>query len=195
MFVLVLCLWSTRASAQGLDVGLSGIGLVSVQPIDETYSGVTLDSDIGTIRPGFGLGLSLVAPSGLVVGAEYTRADFEGTASGRMINGSGADQGRVREARLNSSLVGGMIGYGVIRDRTRLFLLVGGGVALYPVRLDDEPNRLDPVMMATGGVDLLRYVNARAAIVVTGRYAYVNRKFVIGPHVIRAGVGLRVRLN
>lgn len=125
VIALSFCLWSATASAQGVDVGVSGIGLVSVQPADEGLGDVYLDVDIRSVRPGFGVGVSAIAPSGFVVAAEFSRAGLEGTASGRSINGSGADQGRLRDVRLNSWLVSGLLGYSITMDRTRVLFLVG----------------------------------------------------------------------
>jgi hypothetical protein len=59
----------------------------------------------------------------------------------------------------------------------------------------------DPLPFAlTGGADLLQRLSARASLVIGARYSYIGRHerleyLGIGTHVLRAGVGVRVRIN
>jgi hypothetical protein len=55
-------------------------------------------------------------------------------------------------------------------------------------------------IVLTGGGDMWRWLGARSSLVVSGRYAFaerdINLVFLgIGPHLLRIGVGLRVRIN
>ena len=52
----------------------------------------------------------------------------------------------------------------------------------------------------SGGVDLLHRVSERTDLLIPGRYTFNQRDtrlqyLGIGPHIIRAGVGVRIRLN
>jgi hypothetical protein len=194
--VLVGFLLPLESNAQGVDVGVSGVGLVSFQPPNDAFGGPYLDVNIGTARAGFGVGINLIASSGFVVGAEFTRADFNGYAAGRLISGSGSDQGRLRRARLNDSLVAGLAGYAITSGRTRVLFLGGAGAALHPVRLDEEPGSFDPRMMFTGGADIMQLFGSRAAFLMGGRYAFVDRNTIlIGGHVFRFAAGIRIRMG
>lgn len=194
--VLVGFLLPGASNAQGIDVGVSGVGLVSFQPLKDAFGGPYLNTGIGTDSPGFGVGINVIASSGFVVGAEFTRADFSGYASGRLINGSGRDEGRLRQARLNDSLVAGLAGYSITRGPTRVLLLGGGGAALHSLRLDDEPDSFDPHLMFTGGVDVMRLFGTRAAFLLGGRYSFVDRNSnILGGHVFRVAAGIRIRMG
>jgi len=198
MFLSVLSLVPIESLAQGVDVGIAGVALQAIQPPDDTFSGPQVDGDLGTYAQGFGVGLSAIWPSGLVAGAEFSTARFEGTVSGRQINGGGADQGRARAGRMDDSLLVGLIGYAKTAGRMRAAFLGGGGLALNSVTIDDEPWGPEaPRPLIAGGVDVLYTLGARAALIVGGRYSLVFRggNLLMGPHVIRIGAGLRVRIN
>lgn len=198
MFVSVLALLPTNSLAQGVDVGIIGEVLQAIQPPADTFSGPYVSGDLGKYSQGFGVGLNAIWPSGLVAGAEFTLARFEGTVSGRQINGFGPNEGRARAGRMDDSLLVGLIGYAKTTGRARVLFLGGGGLALNSMTIDDQPWGPDaPRPLVTGGLDVLFTLGTRAAFIAGGRYAMVFRggNLLMGPHVIRIGAGIRVRIH
>jgi hypothetical protein len=193
-----------QARAQGTDVGASGVGLISFQPIDEAYvGGPYLSEAIGGIGPGFGAGVSAIFPNGIVIAAEYTTARYELEQEGRVVAG----EGRVVTTRLHDSLLSGLVGYATTASSTRIQVLGGVSAKLDLPTIDgqelslDDSLKDDPLPFAlTGGADLLQRLSARASLVIGARYSYIGRHerleyLGIGTHVLRAGVGVRVRIN
>ena len=186
-----------ESAAQGVDVGVTGVGLISIQPGDDTVSSPYVGGGLGELGPGFGVGLSAITSAGFVVAAEFSTALFEGVVYGRLISGSGPDEGRRRTARLNDALLIGLAGYTMSSGKTRVLLLGGGGAVLNGVTLDDAPGTISPRRVIAVGVDVLRSVNQRVSLVFGGRYAIADRNesVIISPHVFRIAAGIRVRLR
>src|SRR5690348_14479376 len=66
-----------QSFAQGIDIGISGVGLLSVQPIDDTYvGGPYLNAGIGGFGPGFGAAINVIASNGFVTAGELTTARY-----------------------------------------------------------------------------------------------------------------------
>jgi hypothetical protein len=190
--------------AQGTDVGISGVGSISVQPVDDTYVGSPyLSEGIGGVGPGFGAGVGVIFANGFVVAAEYSIARFETEQSGRLVAG----EGNVVTTRLRDSLLSGLAGYATTAGSTRVQILGGVSAKLDLPTIDgveiDFANSLEeePLPFAlTAGVDILRRLSERASLVIGARYSFIERHervqyLGIGPHVLRAGAGIRVRLN
>jgi hypothetical protein len=200
---LTLSFFSVPALAQGWDVGVTGAGLLSMQPVDDSYvGGPYLSEGIGGFAPGFGGGLTIVAPNGFLFAAEYSTARFEQEQSGRLVRGcSSIDPCLAHTTRLRDSLLSGLAGVALSSGRTRFQLLGGVSARLDDPTIDDVPRDDDGLPVAlTGGLDLLQSVSERAALVFGARYSYAERAEThqylgIGPHVLRIAVGVRVRLN
>jgi hypothetical protein len=197
-----------QSYAQDTDIGISGVGLLSIQPVDDAYvGGPYLSEGVGGVGPGFGAGLSVITSSGVVFGAEYSTAFFEQEQSGRLVGGSGPNEGAPHSTRLRDSLLSGLIGYRVGPPNTRVLLLGGIGATLDSPTIDGVPRDPDASLeddglpfVLSGGVDVLQRLNPRTSLVLGARYTPIDRPEThrylgIGRHVLRASIGLRVRLN
>ena len=112
--------------AQGVDVGISGVDLASIQPRDDTYiGGPYLNEGLGGDGSGFGAGVSAITPGGFVAAGEFTTARFELQQAGRLVGGSGMGEGVAHTSRLQDSLLSGLIGYAMSAGRTRVLFLGG----------------------------------------------------------------------
>lgn len=202
----IVAMVSSNAFAQ-VDVGASGVGLLSFQPIDDSYvGGPYLSEGIGGVGPGFGAGVSLITGSGLVIAGEYSTVRFEQEQSGRLVLGGFPFDGVPATTRLHDSLLSGLIGYATTGP-TRIVVLAGLGVVLDDPTINGEPRKAfsegreqGPPVALTGGVDVHRPFNGRAALLFGVRYSYAERAEThrylgIGPHLLRASVGIRLRLN
>jgi hypothetical protein len=194
-----------QSFAQDTDIGISGVGLISIQPIDDAYVGSPyLSEGIGGVAPGFGGGLSIIVPGGFVIATEYTTAFYEQEQSGRLVLGPFPLEGVPATTRLRDSLLQVMAGYAT-KGPTRLIFLGGAAFRLDRATIDGveaeeyETDAASPVAF-TGGMDLLHRLTERTDLLVTGRYTFNPRDtrlqyLGIGAHIIRAGVGLRFRIN
>jgi hypothetical protein len=187
--------------AQGMDVGISGVALASIQPRDDTYiGGPYLNEGLGGIGPGVGAGISVITPSGFVASGEFTTARFERQQYGRLVGGSGINEGIAHTSRLHDSLLSALFGYAKSADRTRVLFLGGISVRLDEPTVDHvtRDSGASPAAV-TGGIDVLRMLGERTTLVVGGRYSAVSRKHLaslgVGPHVLRIAAGIRVRVN
>jgi|RhiMethySRZTD1v2_1073278.scaffolds.fasta_scaffold450240_2 hypothetical protein len=194
--------------AQGADVGISGFGLLAIQPIDDAYVGSPyLSEGIGGPAPGFGGGLSIIAPGGFVAAVELSTARYEQEQSGRLVGGAFPNDSVPHTTRLHDSLLSGLIGYAWSARATRVVILGGLSAKLDEPTIDGEPREPFDVegeerlrFVPTGGADLLKSLNSRTALIVGGRYSFVDRPenhryLGIGRHVMRVAAGVRVRIN
>jgi hypothetical protein len=197
---------TTSASAQ-VDVGVTPAALISFQPIDDSYvGGPYLSEGIGGVGIGFGAGLSVIAPNGFVVAAEWSTARFEQEQSGRLVGGAFPYESVPHTTRLHDSLLSGLVGYAWSAGRTRVVILGGVGTRLDEPTIDGEPREPFEVgeerlpFVPTGGIDVLQPLSSRAAFVVGARYSYVDRPenhsyLGIGGQILRIAAGVRVRLH
>ena len=80
----IATLMPMNSFAQGVDAGLTGVGLVSFQLPARTYVGSTyLSRDVGLLGVGLGVGVSVITPSKFVAVGEFSSAWFSATQSGR----------------------------------------------------------------------------------------------------------------
>lgn len=196
-----------QSFAQGADIGISGVGLLAVQPVDDAYvGGPYLSEGIGGFAPGFGAGLSIIAPGGLVVAAEWSTARFEQQQSGRLVGGAFPNETVPHTTRLHDSLLSGLVGHAWSAGTTRVVILGGVSAKLDEPTINGEPREpfeVEPDVfpfIPTGGVDVLKSLNSRTAFIVGGRYSFVDRHenhqyLGIGRHVLRIAAGIRVKLN
>ena len=190
--IIALLFVANEAAAQ-TDVAIDLVGLVSIQPVDESWVGMPyLDVGLGGIGPGFGIAGHAVMSNGFTVGAEFSMAFFSELQEGRLISGSRLGVFEVNT--LHDALLSGVAGYTQRSGNTAVRYLAGGGTLL-----SDRSKSHGPIV-PTGGIDVVHGLSNRAALVVTARYAYVPRNdngtsLAAGSHVIRAGAGIRIRLN
>ena len=203
--LVMLAVAGAPAFAQGVDIGISGVGLLSFQPIDDGYVGSPyLSEGIGGIGPGFGAGFNVSMPGGFAIETEYTTAFYEQEQSGRLVRGGFPLESIPATTRMRDSLLHVMAGY-VTKGATRTAFLGGVTFKLDRATIDDieaEEYETDPAspLAFTGGIDLLHRIAERADLLLTGRYTFNPRDtrlqyLGIGAHIIRAGVGVRIRIN
>jgi hypothetical protein len=191
--------------AQGPDIGISGVGLLAIQPIDDAYVGSPyLSEGIGGLAPGFGAGFNVITPGGFVIATEYTTAFYEQEQNGRLVLGPFPLEQVPATTRLRDSLLHVVAGYAT-KGATRIVFLGGASFKLDRATIDDveaEEYETDPAspFAFTGGIDVLHRLGERTDLLFTGRYTFNQRDtrlryLGIGAHIIRAGVGLRIRIN
>ena len=203
-FVALIFLASDAAAQT--DGGAYGIALLSIQPIDDAYVGSPyLSEGIGGIGPGFGGGLSVIAGNGFSIAGEYSTAHYEQIQDGRLVLGPFPLEHVPAETRLKDSLLTVLAGWATRGATTRVVFL--GGVSLRldrptinDVEAEDYDNDDSVLPAFTGGVDLIHPLGARAQLLITSRYTFNERDtrlqyLGIGPHIIRVGAGVRIRLN
>lgn len=202
ILVLGLTVLPTESLGQGVDVGVSGVALLSIQPRDDTFTtGPYLNEGQGGFGPAWGAGLSVIAPARFAVVGEFTTAQFQMVQAGRLISGFGADELADRISEWRDSLLSGLVGYvHPWGNHTRLLYLGGVSMRTGELRIDGEVKDVDTSKVGvTGGVDVLRMFGTRSALVISARYSFIDRKdmisYGIGPHVFRIGAGIRLRIN
>jgi hypothetical protein len=196
------CALPGSASAQDVDVGISGTALASIQPIDEAYvGGPYLSEGIGGVGPGFGAGVSVMFANGFMAAVEYSTARFTREQTGRLV--PAADDSST--TRLHDSLLSFLGGWWIGSGDTRLEILAGASARLdlptidgFEIIVPDDESAFP--FAPIGGVDVHKLLSRRASLFVSARYAYLDREeniryLGVGPHVLRVGGGVRVRLN
>jgi len=194
---------ATEAFAQ--DIGIAGSALISIQPIDDAYvGGPYLSEGIGGFGPGFGASASVIAGNGFAAAFEYTTAWYEQEQSGRLVRGPFPQEGIPATTQLRDSLLNFLAGYATGRSTRIVFL---GGVSLRldrptidDVEAEDYENDESVLPALTGGVDILHPLSTHVQLLITSRYTFNERDvrlqyLGIGPHIIRAGAGIRIKLN
>jgi hypothetical protein len=204
--------------AQGTEISVGASGLLSVQPIDDAYVGDPyLSNGIGGLGPGMSAAFTIVTERGLIVAGEFSTAWFETEQSGRLVPAPCPPNtpsnecpfvGGISTTQLNDSLLGALVGYSAQRGVTQVQVLGGAYFPLDRPTVNGQPlpestasdTQPDLPVALGGGLDVVQGVATRAALVIGARYIYVPRdepsQFLgIGPHLIRAGVGVRIRLN
>ena len=205
--VAVLWLLPHEAFAQA-DVGVSVAGLISIQPVDDVYVGSPyLNEGIGGIGPGIGAGLNVITPAGFVAAVEYSAARFELEQHGRLVGGSFPNEQVPHTTRLHDSLLTALGGVSFESGETRLLVLGGVGARLDSPTIDGDPREASETnhdrgwpVVPTGGLDVLRSLNTRVSAAFGVRYAFndraENHRYLgIGPHILRIGAGIRVRIG
>lgn len=202
ILLAILVLASARpALAQGVDVGVIGTALISIET-ESSYAGgangTYLDDGLGGRGPGFGVSLDASAPSGLTGVVEFSSARMKTVQRGRLVGG-----GPVTTA-LDDSMLIGMIGWakGV---HHRFTLLAGGGRSFGTPSIDGETLADDNIdnrsrFVLTAGLNAAHHLSSRMSLVGTARYLKLTRtsrvdELGISDHVYRFGAGLRIRLN
>jgi hypothetical protein len=214
---LVLLFLALPSMARAQDISTGAFGLVSFQPVDDSYVGSPyLSQGIGGIAAGLGLTFNVVTARGLVVGAEFSSAWFETEQQGRLVPGACRPRstpgclsvGGAGTTRLHDPLLSALIGYETGGGRSRAQFVIGVATILASPTVDTragdrvvvDGDRGTLALALTGGVDLVRTLSPRISLAIGARYTYVNRvesqEFLgIGPHVLRGTGGVRFTLN
>ena len=202
----LIAVFASVTAARGQDappkVSLAGLGLVSIQPVNDAYIGSPyLDEGLGGIGPGFAVGVR-AAIDRLALAVEYSWATLEVEQSGRLVGGTAT-------GGLQDGLLSFLIGGGWWPSSSVELTMLGGPSLLLgsPTRdgvpIDQVANPADEgegTLSLTVGSDLTKWCNQRIGLTAGARYTLVPRsrraeEFGIGRHVIRAGVGVEIKLG
>src|SRR5262245_57064603 len=94
------------------DVGITAAGLVSIQPVDDTYVGSPyLNEGIGGTTFGINAGVTAILPSGFVLGGEYSTAWYEQMQDGRLVLGPFPLEHVSASTKMHDSLLNILAGY------------------------------------------------------------------------------------
>lgn len=208
LFVLSMLAMSTDATAQAVDVGITGAGVLSLQSTDDTFQSPYLNEPIGGLAPGFGGGVSVIGEGGFAMVGEITTARYELEQRGRVIPGNCVRIPQSSECsattRLHDSLLSGLIGYARSAGRTRTLFLAGLSTLLDSATTngesihDDDSSRRR--LAYTGGLGVLVSVTPRVSIDAGARLTFAERSeeeisIGAGAMIFRVLGGVRVRLN
>ena len=96
-------------------------------------------------------------------------------------------------------MLSGLVGYAESAGRARALWLGGRSMVLGSPTVDGVARGSGSTFAFTGGLDIHLMLGGRAALIIGGRYSRVQgrpqRSLGIGPHVMRIGMGIRVRTN
>lgn len=173
--------------------------LASMQPGDDAYLGSPyLNSTLGGVGPGFGVGLTVMTFRGFAATAEFSTARLRVMQSGRLLAGGRAT------GRLHDSLLSGLVGFGTSSRGLTQVVLGGLSWVMDAPSLDnrsiDQPYDEKGRLGFTGGWDVSQAVSRRVALGGNLRYSMVPRnaeavRVGVGQHVFRLGAGLHIRLR
>ena len=202
---LINCMLMASNALAQTDVGVAGSAVIAIQPIDDSYVGEPyLSEGVGGIAPGFGASVSVITPSGFVIATDCTTAVYTKEHSGRTVLGGFPLEHVLATTRLRDAYLSVLLGYAT-SGTTRVLLLGGLSARLWLTTIngadaEEFSSGDDRRWPFTGGIDLVRPITSRVQFLIGGRYTYNQRssrlqQLGIGPHIIRAGVGVRVRVN
>ena len=200
--VLFASVAQAQSGSSAVSVGISAVGVASMQPVDDAYVGSPyLRPGLGGVAPGISVGLNVGVRQFTTI-VEFSTAAIEGEQEGRLVGGRAT--GRVRDSLL-TALIGGVAGWargsvGVLAGISRHY----GTPTLDGIPIDSPSafvngdNDLQRFAF-TSGVDVLQTLRGRTALLVNGRFSVVDRspraqEIGLGTRVFRIGVGIRVGL-
>jgi hypothetical protein len=207
----LLALNAAPASAQS-DVGIAIAGLVSLQPVNDTWVGSPyLDEGIGGWRPGLAIGANVISGNGFtLIGELSTTAAFEQFQTGRLIWANPDRFSREGSAttRLRDTLISGLAGYATSTPTRRV--VFAGGLSYVHTTLTEDDLVVEEQsefglegkrrFALTGGIDILQRLSERVSLVIGGRYSWLGRPELAdqtgaGEHILRIGAGVRIGLG
>ena len=211
--LLTALLWFLphQAFAQ-TDVGISLEGLVSIQPINDTWVGSPyLDVGVGGVAPGISGGVNVILDNGFtVIGEVSTTSAFEQFQTGRLIwaNRNRFSSEGSATTRLRDTLFSGLVGYTTSKGSQRTSFVGGISGVMTTLTEDDlvvvEQSEFGKdgrrLYALTGGIDFLQRVSPSVSIVIGGRYSWLGRSELqdqtgAGEHIYRIGAGVRIALG
>ncbi len=200
MFLLMLPLCGDVARAQSSDAGVrstievavGGVVGASVHFADDEFAPPYLSKALGGVRPDFNMAMNVTRRS-FVGSMEFgTEAALVVAQEGRLVGGAAV--GRLRDTTF--AALAGVTTTGPV-NRVQF---LGGVTRVFggPTR-DDQPVAVG-MWRATLGLDGTRVLNERVALLWSFRYSPHSRseaaRFMgVGSNVMRAGMGLRLRLR
>jgi hypothetical protein len=205
--LFVIALLGSPALAQ--DVGVSGAGVLSIQPIDDWFGGPPyLDFGIGGLAPGVAAGVDVIAKNGFAVIGEFSTAWYQQDQEGRLVD-TRRDRFRttgLSDTKLRDSLFSALAGYAT-PGRHRF--VIAGGVSYVHTALTEDGTPLkdlifeyeEPAHIAlTGGAEYRVTVSPRVAVLIGGRFTFIDRSdgakdLGAGRHIYRIHGGVRFRLS
>lgn len=212
---IIIASWllPTQSFAQDTNIGISGLGLVSFQPVNDAYVGSPyLDEGIGGLAPGVAVGAQVFAANGFaLIGELSTTRELEQFQTGRLVwaNRSNFSHEGAATTRLRDTLISGLVGYAASTSTQRVVFAGGLSYVRTTLRQDalDVEDQVGDYGLegrrrfaVTGGIDVLQKMSTRISLVIGGRYSWLRRAEVsdqtgAGEHILRIGAGIRVRLN
>jgi hypothetical protein len=213
VFLFLALLIVPRVTLAQSDAGITVAGLLSLQPVNDTYIGNPyLDAGIGGVAPGISVGADFIAANGFAaIGEVSTTLAFEQVQTGRLVwaNRSNFSHEGTATTRLRDTLVSALAGYAVSTATSHV--VVSGGLSYVRTTLkQDELVVEDQVgdfglggkrrFAPTVGLDWRRRLSGHVAMFASARYAWLGRAEVAdqtgaGEHIVRVGAGLRVRID
>lgn len=200
MFLLMLPLCGDVARAQSSDTGVrspvevavGGVVAASVHFADDEFAPPYLSKPLGGVTPGFNIAMN-VTRRRFVGSMEFgTEAALVAAQVGRLVGGAAV--GRLRDTTL-----GALAGVTTTGPVNRVQLL-GGVTRVFGGPTLDDQHVAGGRWRATLGLDGTRVLNERVALLWSFRYSPYSRsepaRFMgVGSNVMRAGMGLRLRLK
>jgi hypothetical protein len=193
--------WAQAPAAP--EVAFTIQGLLSVQPVDDTYVGSPyLDKGLGGMGPAFAAGVE-ASVRRCVFAFEFSRTAIEVTQTGRLVSGTATGQ-------LQDSLFSFLAGASVWSSPNGSLVALAGLSAVAGEPSQDEipiDAQNDPAAQEgnrsiafTGGLSLARSFGGRLGLIASAKYSALPRsrraeELGVGTHLFRVGVGLRIRLT
>jgi hypothetical protein len=152
-----------------------------------------LDNSLGGTVPGLALALQRSATTWTVGVEVSTTTEFEAVQSGRLVAGEGQPVVSTHRDTLLSALLGMRVANGLVEPKIGASLVFGKLQQGDVVRTDLGP------FAFTAGFDVVARVGTRVDLLPSIRYSLVPRHSAaqyagLGSHILRAGIGARVRL-
>jgi hypothetical protein len=195
--------------AQQTDVAIYGLANVAMQSTNDDFNPPYLSEPIGGFAPGLAAGVSTIHNSG-VAQIEFSTSWFEKEQTGRVIGGGCERIPSSFECRsttrLHDSMLTGLFGFAHRDEDSGVRVAAMGGISYVldsptanGVSIDSNADTGSRFGLG-GGVDVLFSSHDRVSFSIGVRYLFINRteadeEIGIGPHSIRAGAGIRFKLN
>ena len=176
-------------------VALAVVGLLSIQPPDTTFVGPGspyLTRGLGGMGFGAGAALNVVTAERISTTVDVGTFSLSGRQGGRLIPGAGGD------VRLTQTVISGLLGQ---TNGTRTLHVQGGPALIIGKAAYRGVSRTSDEAVRPGFTAAMDWINSPGVpVTLMLRYTFVPRSDEetlrgIGPHTLRVGVGIRLRLN
>ena len=201
LLALILAAWAAApaaAGAQNVDAAIAATGLVSIEPIEDGFSSPYLSGQLGRFGTGFGVELASVIRKFAIAG-EITTAQDELMLSGRLVNGSGPNEGRSALSVERQTFVTLLAGYAAGGPNTRVVVLGGGSKIFNKHTREGVENTINFPWSLTTGVDVTFGSARRLGFIANARYTFTRALYdgasANDDQVLRIGAGVRIRLD
>jgi hypothetical protein len=199
MFVAGCALMPFQAAAQDADVAIAGTGLLSIEPIEDKFRSPYLSAQIGRFGTGFGTEFSAIIRRVAIAG-EVTTSKDELIVSGRLVNGSGPNEGRAALSIQRQTFLTFLGGFATKGPNTRAVLLGGLSKVFNRHWRDGIGTTTFAVPWSvTTGLDVTFRAAARVGVLANARYTFLRVPYdgyqTADDQVLQIGAGVRIRLN